>query len=135
MRCRHEESIVALNKPTSGVRARFNQAVQDGILVALSSIVLFELWYGVAKSQQQQRNASTLGSFLAGPIRVLNFEAEDAREAGEIRAELERLGTPIGPHDLLIAGQARRHRALLVTANVGEFSRVPGLKTEDWAIA
>ncbi len=62
------------------------------------------------------------------------FEPEDAEEAGDIRAELERAGTPIGPYDVLIAAQARRRNALLVTANMGEFTRVPGLRIEDWAI-
>jgi tRNA(fMet)-specific endonuclease VapC len=70
---------------------------------------------------------------MAGPIRLLEFDEEDAREAGEIRALLERKGTPIGPYDVIIAAQARRRGALLVTANEREFARVPGLKTEDWA--
>jgi len=59
-------------------------------------------WYGIAKSSHRQRNVGTIADFLAGPIRLLNFEADDAREAGEIRAALERLGTPIG-------GAALRH--------------------------
>ena len=58
---------------------------------------------------------------------------EDAEEAGNIRAALERAGKPIGPYDVLIAAQARRRGATLVTANEREFARVPGLKTEDWA--
>lgn len=61
------------------------------------------------------------------------FESEDAEEAGDIRAVLERAGTPIGPYDVLIAAQARRRAALLVTANEREFARVPGLRTENWA--
>jgi tRNA(fMet)-specific endonuclease VapC len=61
------------------------------------------------------------------------FEPEDAEEAGDIRAALERSGTPIGPYDTLIAAQARRRGALLVTANRREFARVPGLRSEDWA--
>jgi tRNA(fMet)-specific endonuclease VapC len=73
--------------------------------------------------------------FLAGPIRVLNFDAEDARESGDIRAALARAGTPIGPYDVLIAAQARRRGAILVTANKNEFARVPGLQTQDWTIA
>ena len=62
----------------------------------------------------------------------MTFDAEDAHEAGDIRALLERAGTPIGPYDILIAAQARRRGATLVTANTREFARVPGLKTEDW---
>jgi tRNA(fMet)-specific endonuclease VapC len=68
-------------------------------------------------------------------IGVLPSEPEDADEAGEIRAELERAGTPIGPYDLLIASQARRRSATLVTANSREFVRVSGLKMENWATA
>jgi tRNA(fMet)-specific endonuclease VapC len=74
-----------------------------------------------------------IADFLAGPIQVLPFETADAEEAGDIRAALEQAGTPIGPYDLLLAGQARRHDALLVTANEREFARVPRLKFEDWA--
>jgi hypothetical protein len=67
----------------------------------------------------------------------LKFEQRNdrqrAEEAGEIRAAIERAGTPIGPYDVLIAAQARRRSALLVTANTGELARVPGLNAEDWA--
>ena len=58
---------------------------------------------------------------------------DDAREAGDIRAALERTGTPIGPYDVLIAAQARRRGAMLATANVREFARVPGLRLVDWS--
>ena len=73
-------------------------------------------------------------TFLSGPIEVLPFETTDADEAGDIRAALERAGTPIGPYDVLVAAQARRRDALLVTANEREFARVPRLKFEDWAM-
>jgi tRNA(fMet)-specific endonuclease VapC len=62
-----------------------------------------------------------------------SFDDEDAREAGRVRAELELAGKPIGAYDVLIAGQARRRAATLVTSNVTEFTRVVGLKLEDWA--
>jgi tRNA(fMet)-specific endonuclease VapC len=125
--------IVALNNPGSPVRARINQARDNGIPLCISVIVLFELWYGAAKSDQRQRNSERLVDFLTGPIQILSFDAEDAREAGDIRAALAKAGTPIGPYDVLIAAQARRRGATLVTANTREFARVPGLKTEDWA--
>ncbi len=125
--------IVALNNPTSPVRSRIAQARDNGTALTMSVIVLFELWYGAAKSGHRQRNTDRLADFLAGPIRVLNFDAEDAREAGDIRAALAKAGTPIGPYDVLIAAQARRRGATLVTANAREFVRVPGLHTEDWA--
>lgn len=124
--------IVSLNDPKSRVRAHFDRMARSGTPLAVSSIVLFELWYGIANSKRQQHNIETLTGFLAGPIQVLNFDADDAREAGEIRAALAKLGTPIGPYDILIAAQARRRGATLVTANEREFVRVPGLQTEDW---
>jgi tRNA(fMet)-specific endonuclease VapC len=100
----------------------------------LPAITLFELQYGVAKSERRAENEDRLAIFLGAPIAVLPFDADDAREAGEIRAALSKAGTPIGPYDLLIAAQARRRGAVLVTANVREFARVPRLKTEDWAL-
>ena len=69
----------------------------------------------------------------AGPFEWTLFDEEDARAAGTIRAELEALGRPIGAYDVLLAGQARRHGATLVTSNAKEFARVSGLKWEDWA--
>jgi tRNA(fMet)-specific endonuclease VapC len=63
---------------------------------------------------------------------VLEFDLEDARQAGEIRAHLASKGTPIGPFDVLIAGQARARELTLVTHNTSEFQRVPRLKVEDW---
>ena len=134
MICLDTNAIIAsINTPTSSVRARINQAIRHRIPVTVPAIVLFELWCGVAKSGRRQRNADTIANFLAGPIQLLNFDVEDAREAGEIRAALERLGTPIGAYDVLIAAQARRRAATLVTANAREFAQVPGLQTEDWA--
>ena len=125
--------IAALNDRTSPVRKRIEQAIASGSTLAISSIVLFELRYGAAKSARPERNLQRIADFLAGPIEILPFEAADADEAGDIRAALEQAGTPIGPYDVLLAGQARRHDALLVTANAREFSRVSRLKFEDWA--
>jgi tRNA(fMet)-specific endonuclease VapC len=100
--------------------------------LAISAIVLFELHYGVANSAQHAQNARRLRVFLQAPIKIWTFDPEDAQEAGDIRAGLKRAGTPIGPYDLLIAAQARRRNAVLVTSNASEFSRVPGLTIEDW---
>lgn len=63
---------------------------------------------------------------------VLEFDEQDARQAGQIRAHLASKGTPIGPYDVLITGQARARELTLVTHNTSEFQRVPGLKVEDW---
>jgi tRNA(fMet)-specific endonuclease VapC len=125
--------IAVLNERTSPAPARIEAAIRAGDALAISSIVLFELCYVAAKSARPDRNARRIADFLAGPIEVLPCEPADAEEAGDIRAALERAGTPIGPYDVLVAAQARRRDALLVTANEREFARVPRLKFEDWA--
>jgi tRNA(fMet)-specific endonuclease VapC len=136
MICLDTNAIIAvLNSPNSPARMRIDAAIGSGAILATSSIVLFELWYGAAKSARPERNARRVADFLAGPIEVLPFEFGDAQEAGDIRAALERAGTPVGPYDVLIAAQARRRDALLVTANGREFGRVPRLKFEDWAMS
>jgi tRNA(fMet)-specific endonuclease VapC len=127
--------ISALNQRTSPVLARIEDPIASGATLAIGSIVLFELRYGAAKSTQPERNIRRIADFLVGPIEVLPFESADAEEAGDIRAALERAGTPIGPYDILVAAQARRRDALLATANAREFARVPRLKFEDWASA
>jgi tRNA(fMet)-specific endonuclease VapC len=127
--------IVMINDPASQARARFDAEARAGERLVVSSIVLFELCFGIANSRRRDHNAETLSRFLSGPINILDFDADDAREAGDIRAALHRAGTPIGPYDILIAAQARRRGATLVTANGRKFARVPGLKTEDWAAA
>lgn len=135
MICLDTNAVIAvLNNPSSPVRTRIDVAIGLGSTFAISSIVLFELWYGAAKSARPERDARRIADFLTGPIEVLSFESGDAEEAGHIRAALERAGTPIGPYDVLVAAQARRRDALLVTANGREFMRVPRLKLEDWAM-
>jgi tRNA(fMet)-specific endonuclease VapC len=125
--------ITAINRRVPRVRARLLQTLVDGTVIGIPSIVLFETWYGIKKSERAQENAANLSAFLALDLTHWPFEPEDAEEAGDIRAVLERAGTPIRPYDILIAAQARRRGATLVTANTREFARVPGLKTEDWA--
>jgi tRNA(fMet)-specific endonuclease VapC len=100
--------------------------------VAMSSIVLFELRFGIANSRRHGLNERRLANFLSGPVELLAFDGEDARAAGELRAALKAAGTTIGAYDVLIAGQALRHGATLVTVNTREFGRVPGLRIEDW---
>jgi tRNA(fMet)-specific endonuclease VapC len=104
------------------------------VQLTVSPVVLFELWYGVARSRHVRENTERLRAFLSGDIGILSFEEDDASIAGDLRAELERAGTPIGPYDLLIAAQALRSGATLVTANVAEFRRVRGLAWEDWTV-
>jgi len=125
--------VALINGSPPDVRRRFERVIAGDAMVLLSSIVSFELWYGVGKSPRKALNAARLETFLAGPLEWVAFEEQDAREAGTIRAELEQEGTPIGAYDVLLAGQARRLGATLVTSNVREFERVTGLRWEDWA--
>ncbi|MBS4051362.1 MAG: type II toxin-antitoxin system VapC family toxin [Methylomonas sp.] len=90
-----------------------------------------ELWYGVFKSAQQQRNQMRVTTLLEW-LPSLPFAGQAPRHFGKIRADLARLGTPIGPYDLQIAAIARAHNLVLVTHNTREFSRVQGLILEDW---
>ena len=115
-------------------RRRLAAAQALGESVAISAIVLFELQYGIARSQRVQQNAEWLRAFLAGGVGVLAFGWDDATIAGNLRQALASLGTPIGPYDLLIAAQAIRHKLTLVTDNTAEFARVPGLTVENWTI-
>ena len=133
MTCLDTNVVIAFLKgqPASLVR-RFEDTVANDMCM-LPAITLFELHYGVAKSARRRENQERLAVFLQLPLTVLPFDTEDAEEAGDIRAQLERAGTPIGPYDLLIAAQARRRNAVLVTANTREFTRVPRLRVEDWA--
>ena len=125
--------IALINDKTPSVRTRLRKALDADHEVMVSSVVAFELWYGVAKSGRPEANARLVEAFFAGPVRLLGFESEDAKVAGRIRAALEAVGKPIGAYDLLIAGQALRHGLTLITANGREFARVKGLDWEDWA--
>ena len=126
--------IAAINPEPSPVRSRLAQALHRGSSVWLSSVVLFELRYGMGKSARREHNSAQLVQLMASLIRAVAFDPEDAAEAGDIRAALERAGTSIGYYDLLIAAQARRRGALLITANTREFARVPGLQIDNWSM-
>jgi tRNA(fMet)-specific endonuclease VapC len=106
----------------------------DPAEVAISSVTLAELQYGVEKSEARERNAKALDMFVV-PMEVLPFDADAAREYGRVRADLERRGKPIGGMDLMIAAHALSARATLVTNNTREFTRVRGLLVENWASA
>jgi tRNA(fMet)-specific endonuclease VapC len=125
--------VALINDTSAAVRNRSQKALIGGARIYVSSVVTFELWYGIAKSVHQAPSTQRLEAFLAGPIFLLPFEDEDARIAGSIRATLQAAGTPIGAYDLLIAGQALARQLTLVTAYVSEFSRVKGLSWQDWA--
>jgi tRNA(fMet)-specific endonuclease VapC len=125
--------IALINGTSMGVRRRFQRARARDSVMLLSSVVLFELWYGVEKSERKEHNTQRLQTFLAGPLEWTPFDEDDAREAGAVRATLEANGTPIGAYDVLLAGQSRQRGATLVTSNTREFEKVRGLKWEDWA--
>jgi tRNA(fMet)-specific endonuclease VapC len=125
--------IALINGTEINVRRRFKRAVARESVILLSSIVAFELWYRVAKSQRTDSNTRRLETFLGGPLEWAPFDEDDARAAGTVRAELETVGRPVGAYDVLLAGQARRRGATLVTSNTKEFARVQGLKWQDWA--
>jgi tRNA(fMet)-specific endonuclease VapC len=125
--------IAAINGRPGAVRARLAEEFARGTRISISSVVLFELRYGIAKSSRPAQNAAILEVFLSSPIEASVFDVEAAADAGTVRAQLERLGTPIGPYDILIAAHARVKGAILVTANGREFSRVPGLHCVDWS--
>lgn len=96
-------------------------------------MVAFELWYGVAKNRQKEKNKQRLEAFVAGPLEWILFDEEDACVAEGVRAELEASGKSIGAYDVLLASQARRRGARVVTSNARELGRVRGLRVEDWA--
>lgn len=125
--------VALINRSSLAVRNHFEKATAGGAQIYVPSVVIFELWYGVAKSVHQALNARRLGAFLNGPVTLLPLDDQDAKVAGSIRAALQASGTPIGAYDLLIAGQALARQLTLVTANVSEFSRVKGLLWQDWA--
>ena len=111
---------------------RLRSALTAGESVSLSAVALYELRYGAAKSSRPDHNDARVDALLSGPIVIEPFGSADAAIAGRVRADLERLGTPIGPYDLLIAAQALRCGATVATNYVGEFRRVAGLVVEDW---
>jgi tRNA(fMet)-specific endonuclease VapC len=125
--------IFAINERRPKIVERLHRELAAGAPMFLPAIVVFELEYGCAKSRRQEHSRRALEIFLSAGFDQPPFDIEDAREAGEIRAWLEARGQPIGPYDTLIAAQARRRSATLVTLNVREFERVPGLHVEDWA--
>lgn len=124
--------IALINGTSPRVRQRYIQATTHQALPQVSSIAVHELWYGVAKSGRVVQNANRLAAFLGNAVAVLDFTEQDARAAGEIRAELERKGKRIGEYDTLIAAHAVSRNLVLVTANTREFERVKGLAVEDW---
>jgi len=119
--------IALLNNAPSRAAERLRREERSD--VAISAVVAHELFYGAFKSTRADRNVALVDALQ---FAVLDFDKEDARQAGQVRALLAIKGTPIGPYDVLIAGQAMARKMILVTHNAAEFGRVPGLRIEDW---
>ena len=122
-------TCIFIMKHTPGAVARFRSALSDG--VAISSITLAELEFGVYNSKAYERNRDALLAFST-LVEILPFDNPASSEYGRIRAALERVGTPIGALDTLIAAHAKSLDITLVTNNTREFSRIDALKIEDW---
>lgn len=99
--------------------------------LSISTVTLMELIYGAEKSAKPERNLVDVEGFAAR-LDVLPYDTQAAAHSGQLRAELARIGKPIGPYDQMIAGHARAQGLILVTNNLREFERVPGLRVEDW---
>jgi tRNA(fMet)-specific endonuclease VapC len=123
--------IYIINTKPPAVLARFQQYRLGDI--GLCSVVAAELAFGVAKSGSAL-NRQALEMFLA-PLTILPFDESAAWAYGDLRADLERCGTPIGSLDTMIAAHALSQQALLVTHNTREFAKVPGLQLDDWVAA
>ncbi len=124
--------IKVLNETSAPLIARLRQHPPSEI--HLCSVVRAELLYGAHHSSRIEENLRTLRRFLE-PFRSLPFDDASAEHYGIIRAELTRRGRMIGANDLMIAAIARAHGAILVTHNTDEFSRVVGLRLEDWELS
>jgi tRNA(fMet)-specific endonuclease VapC len=122
--------IRVLRDRPPAIRERFNSEA-DGLCI--STIVLTELLHGAAKSARPEHNRREVERFAAR-LEVLPFDVDAAAHAADIRADLERQGRTIGGYDLLIAGHARSRGLVVVTSNLGEFTRVDGLRAVDWHV-
>ncbi len=124
------DTCIALirQQPASAIRKLRGKSMGQ---VGISSITLSELSFGVARSPKSQQNLGALREFLF-VLEVASYDDSSAMQYGAVRAALEKRGTPIGPLDTLIAAHALSIDAILVTHNQREFSRVPGLRVEDW---
>jgi len=121
--------ISYLNNPVSPIRSKMSLLPPSAIFIC--SVVKAELFYGVLKSGNPPNNMEKLNVFLK-QIQSLPFDDDSALIFGEVRAQLSRIGRPIGPYDLQIAAIALQHKLTLVTHNLAEFNRVPDLHCEDW---
>jgi tRNA(fMet)-specific endonuclease VapC len=120
--------IYVIKNYPAELRKRFNLLAEQ---LCISSITLGELNYGAEKSVRRLENLQAVEEFVYR-LDVLPFSAKAAIHYGQLRAELERAGTPYGPHDMLIGAHARSEGLIVVTNNMREFARMPGLRAENW---
>jgi len=120
--------IYTMKRRPQQVKRRFQQ--HDGQM-CISAVTLGELVFGAEHSQQVEQNLADIEALVAR-LEVLPFDSKGAHHFGQIRAALYAMGQPIGPYDMMIAGHARAYGLILVTNNVNEFARVPGLLIENW---
>ncbi|MBI4939069.1 MAG: type II toxin-antitoxin system VapC family toxin [Nitrosomonadales bacterium] len=123
--------IKHLNPAPSIIKKKLSE--YPPVQIALCDVVKAELYYGAFKSARREENLALLET-LFSEFSSFAFDGEAARAFGEIRTDLARKGTPIGPYDLQIAAIALANNCVLVTHNTGEFSRIAGLKLEDWEV-
>ena len=121
--------IYIMNRRPPEVIKKFKQFEPGDI--GISAITVSELQYGIAKSKHRKKNQLRLEEFLT-PLEILIYDENAAGAYGDIRFQLEKLGRPIGPLDLLIAAQAISRKLILVTNNDKEFNRIKNLKVENW---
>lgn len=122
--------IATIREKPGKVRAAFNLHHAQ---MCISSVTVMELLYGVELSAQSQRNLVVVEGFVAR-LEVLDYDTAAAAHTAQIRAELKKAGTQIGPYDQMIAGHARSRGLVVVTHDTKEFSRVAGLRIEDWTV-
>jgi tRNA(fMet)-specific endonuclease VapC len=120
--------IYVMKNYPQNLREKFNALAEQ---LCMSSITLGELHYGAEKSARRSENLTAIEHFTAR-LDVLPFDTKAATHYGQLRAELERAGTPCGPHDMQIGGHARSEGLIVVTNNTREFVRMPGLRSENW---
>lgn len=120
--------IYVMKNYPQNLKEKFNLLAEQ---LCISSVTLGELHYGAEKSVRRVDNLTAIEHFVAR-LDVLPFGVKAAAHYGQVRAELERAGTPCGPHDMQIGGHARSEGLIVVTNNLREFSRMPGIRTENW---
>ena len=120
--------IYVMKNYPQDLREKFNSLAEQ---LCISSITLGELYYGAEKSTRRADNLIAVEHFVAR-LDVLPFDAKAAAHYGQVRAELERVGTPCGPHDMQIGGHARSQGLIIVTNNMREFIRMKGIRVENW---